>query len=89
MAYPQITEYHEAVQNPAQSFIDPDLKQGAVAENSLGLPLVMSPGFAKARCVSSRLRPLIVTIAPRSRKSSVTATAWSSRPPGSFRRSRI
>ena len=27
MAYPQITEYQEAVQHPAHAFIDPDLKQ--------------------------------------------------------------
>jgi hypothetical protein len=33
MSYPQITDYQEAVQHPAHAFIDPDLKQGAVAEN--------------------------------------------------------
>lgn len=46
MSYPQITEYQEAVQHPLQAFIDPELKQGTVAENNLGLPLVMSGGFA-------------------------------------------
>ncbi len=53
MSYPQITEYHEAVQHPAQAFIDPDLKQGTVAENNLGLPLVMSGGFALTYAVST------------------------------------
>lgn len=53
MAYPQITEYHEAVQHPAQAFLDPELRQGAVAENNLGLPLVMSGGFALTYAVST------------------------------------
>jgi hypothetical protein len=46
MSYPQITEYQEAVQHPVQAFTDPELRQGTVAENNLGLPLVMSGGFA-------------------------------------------
>src|SRR5215471_780656 len=53
MAYPQITEYHEAVQHPLQAFIDPELKQGTVAENNLGLPLVMSGGFALTYAVTT------------------------------------
>lgn len=56
MRYPQITEYHEAVQHPAQAFIDADLKQGAVAENTLGLPLVMSGGFALTYAVTTPRR---------------------------------
>ena len=39
------------------------------------LPSVTSPGWALARCVSSLLRPLVSTMAPRSRKSSDTAIA--------------
>jgi len=53
MAYPQITEYQEAVQHPLQAFIDPELKQGTVAENNLGLPLVMSGGFALTYAVTT------------------------------------
>jgi len=53
MPYPQITEYQEAVQHPLQAFIDPELKQGTVAENSLGLPLVMSGGFALTYAVTT------------------------------------
>src|SRR5258708_16421702 len=53
MPYPQIVEYHEAVQHPSQAFTDPELKQGTVAENNLGLPLVMSGGFALTYAVST------------------------------------
>src|SRR4030088_2927199 len=56
MSSPQITDYQEAVQHPAQAFIDPDLKQGAVAENNLGLPLVMSGGFALTYAVTTPRR---------------------------------
>jgi hypothetical protein len=60
MSYPQITDYQEAVQHPAQAFIDPDLKQGAVAENNLGLPLVMSGGFALTYAVTTPRRKCAV-----------------------------
>ncbi|HEY3641200.1 MAG TPA: hypothetical protein VGL31_08895 [Xanthobacteraceae bacterium] len=60
MSYPQIIEYHEAVQHPAQAFIDPELKQGAVAENNLGLPLVMSGGFALTYAVTTPRRKCAV-----------------------------
>src|SRR6267142_5709315 len=60
MSYPQITDYQEAVQHPAQAFIDPDLKQGAVAENNLGLPLVMSGGFALTYTVTTPRRKCAV-----------------------------
>jgi hypothetical protein len=60
MSYPQITDYQEAVQHPAQAFIDPDLKLGAVAENNLGLPLVMSGGFALTYAVTTPQRKCAV-----------------------------
>src|SRR6266702_2330244 len=60
MPYPQIVEYHEAVQHPALAFIDPELKQGAVAENNLGLPLVMSGGFALTYAVTTPRRKCAV-----------------------------
>src|SRR5204862_7809219 len=60
MSYPQIVEYHEAVQHPSQAFIDPDVKQGAVAENNLGLPLVMSGGFALTYAVTTPRRKCAV-----------------------------
>jgi hypothetical protein len=60
MSYPQITEYHEAVQHPGQAFVDPELKQGAVAENNLGLPLVLSGGFALTYAVTTPRRKCAV-----------------------------
>ena len=60
MPYPQIVEYQEAVQHPSQAFIDPELKQGTVAENSLGLPLVMSGGFALTYAVTTARRKCAV-----------------------------
>src|SRR5258708_2741450 len=60
MPYPQIVEYHEAVQHPSQAFIDPELKQGTVAENNLGLPLVMSGGFALTYAVTTPRRKCAV-----------------------------
>src|SRR3979490_3063393 len=60
MSYPQITDYQEAVQHPAQAFIDPDLQQGAGAENNLGLPMVMSGGFALTYAVTTPRRKCAV-----------------------------
>jgi hypothetical protein len=60
MSYPQIVEYHEAVQHPSQAFLDPELKLGAVAENNLGLPLVMSGGFALTYAVTTPRRKCAV-----------------------------
>jgi hypothetical protein len=60
MSYPQITEYQEAVQHPGQAFVDPELKQGAVAENNLGLPLVLSGGFALTYAVTTPRRKCAV-----------------------------
>src|SRR5258707_3901969 len=60
MPYPQIVEYHEAVQHPSQAFVDPELKQGAVEETILGLPVVMSGGFALTYAVTTRRRKCAV-----------------------------
>jgi hypothetical protein len=60
MAYPQIVEYNEAVQHPAQAFLDPELKSGSVKENNLGLPLVLSGGFALTYTVSTSQRKYAV-----------------------------
>jgi predicted Ser/Thr protein kinase len=53
MPYPQIIDYNEAVQNPAQSFLDRELKTGSIRVNSLGLPIVLSGGFALTYTVST------------------------------------
>src|SRR3979490_2889674 len=60
MSYPQITEYHEAIQHPAPAFTHPDLKPGPRAENNLGLPLVMSGGFALTYAVTTPRRKCAV-----------------------------
>ncbi len=44
--YPQIVEYNEAVQHPSTAFRDPELRQGQVKLNALGLPVALSGGFA-------------------------------------------
>src|SRR5438105_248755 len=56
MTYPQIIEYNEAVQHPGHAFPDPELKKGSVRENSLGLPLVLSGGFALTYTVTADSR---------------------------------
>jgi hypothetical protein len=44
--YPQIVDYNEAVQHPETAFLDPELRQAQIKENALGLPMVLSGGFA-------------------------------------------
>jgi pimeloyl-ACP methyl ester carboxylesterase len=46
MAWPQATDYAAAVQNPAVSFSDADLRQGQVVGDLLGLPRPHSGNFA-------------------------------------------
>jgi hypothetical protein len=46
VSYPQITDYQDAVQDPRNTFTDPELQAGSVAVSPLGLPMPMSGGFA-------------------------------------------
>lgn len=46
MGWPISQDYNEAIQNPATSFADPDLRGGEVAVGPLGLPLPRSGNFA-------------------------------------------
>ncbi len=46
MSWPLSQDYNEAVQDPASSFADPELRQGQPALNPLGLPLPRSGNFA-------------------------------------------
>lgn len=46
MAWPQAQEYNEAIQTPKVCFTDPDLKQGSVKLNAMGLPVPISGAFA-------------------------------------------
>lgn len=60
MSYPQIIDYNEAVQDPRNAFLDPELKAGKVAETPLGLPLALSGGFALTYTVNSGSRKFAV-----------------------------
>ncbi|WP_072249594.1 hypothetical protein [Chelatococcus sambhunathii] len=60
MSYPQIIDYNEAVQDPRNAFLDPELKAGKVAETPLGLPLALSGGFALTYTVNSGPRKFAV-----------------------------
>ena len=46
MAWPTPQDYNEAVQSPATSFTDPELKSGEVETDKLGLPRPISGRFA-------------------------------------------
>lgn len=60
MPYPQIVELIEAIQHPETAFLDPELKQGRVRENNLGLPLALSGGFALTYMLSTPRRRMAV-----------------------------
>ena len=53
MAWPQSQEYNEAIQNPRICFTDPDLKQGSVKLNAMGLPVPISGAFANVYQVTT------------------------------------
>jgi hypothetical protein len=46
MSWPLSQDYNEAIQSPATSFADPELRTGQVQVNALGLPLPRSGNFA-------------------------------------------
>jgi pimeloyl-ACP methyl ester carboxylesterase len=46
MPWPQPTDYNAAMQNPALSLTDPELRQARVVTNALGLPSLHSGNFA-------------------------------------------
>ena len=46
MKWPNPTDYQDTVQNPRLCFSDPELQNGIVATNALGLPRVASGNFA-------------------------------------------
>jgi hypothetical protein len=58
--HPQIVDYNEAVQNPATAFRDAELRRGRIRQNALGLPLVLSGGFALAYRMEAPRRSLAV-----------------------------
>jgi hypothetical protein len=46
MAWPQATDYYEAIQNPGIAFKDQELRSGQPAVNALGMPMPCSGNFA-------------------------------------------
>ncbi len=46
MSYPTLEQYQEALQHPETVFLDPQLKGGRIQSSGLGLPVVVSGGFA-------------------------------------------
>lgn len=53
MAWPLSQDYNEAIQTPAQCFVDPDLRQGEAVTNALGMPTPYSGNFADVYAVVS------------------------------------
>lgn len=49
-----MSEYREVLQNPQIAFKNPELKNGTVKETPLGLPALVSGGFALTACVTTR-----------------------------------
>ncbi len=58
MAWPETTDYNEAIQNPQLNFADPELKLGKAAVNpTTDMPIVRSGNFAdvyEVRCTSGK-----------------------------------
>jgi hypothetical protein len=46
MAYPQFTDFNEALQNPRTAFTDAELQNAQADTNPLGLPVALGGGFA-------------------------------------------
>ena len=58
LSWPLSQDYNEAIQSPASSFDDPDLRRGEAVANALGLPMPYSGNFAdvyQVRCPDGRL----------------------------------
>lgn len=53
MAYPSIQQYQEALQHPGTAFTDPVLALGQIAVSGLGVPRVLSGGFALTYAVEA------------------------------------
>ena len=53
MSWPTMSDYQEAIQNPANCFKDATLKQGTTSLNALGLPQPITGGFCSVYQVTS------------------------------------
>jgi len=59
-AWPLSHDYNEVIQNPAQCFADPELRQGVAVTNALGLPVPCSGSFADVYALQTPSRKLAV-----------------------------
>ena len=53
MPYPSMSDYREAIQAPKIAFKSYEFQQGIVKQNQLGLPLLVSGGFALTACLTN------------------------------------
>ncbi|WP_416050277.1 serine/threonine protein kinase [Cupriavidus basilensis] len=60
MAYPTLEQYQEALQHPRVAFTDSELAAGFIQSTGLGLPLVISGGFALTYKVKAQNRQFAV-----------------------------
>ncbi len=60
MAYPTLEQYQEALQHPGTALSDPVLGAGTIQSTGLGLPLVISGGFALTYKVKTQGRQFAV-----------------------------
>jgi hypothetical protein len=56
MAWPLSQDYNEAIQTPAQSLTDAELRQGEPVTNALGLPIPCSGNFADVYAIAAGQR---------------------------------
>ncbi|MDD2609996.1 MAG: serine/threonine protein kinase [Giesbergeria sp.] len=60
MAYPSLEQYNQAFQLHERLLADPELKTGTIATTGLGLPLVISGGFALTYTINSGTKKFAV-----------------------------
>ncbi|GIW80547.1 MAG: hypothetical protein KatS3mg105_2354 [Gemmatales bacterium] len=56
MSWPMSQDYNEAIQNPDVCFADPELKEGEVITNPLGIPIPCSGNFADVYAIKTPTR---------------------------------
>ncbi len=60
VTWPNLNDYNEAIQDPADCFADPELQQGRVSTNALGLPMPCTGSFGAVYRVHCPARPWAV-----------------------------
>lgn len=65
MPYPSMSEYREVLQIPKASFRSPELQDAIVKQTPLGLPYLVSGGFALTACLTTQVNATNTTWAIR------------------------